>query len=96
MPAGGARPSESRLPANLCGQATGDGLEANGNVTGAVQVSIFEDIEREIELGVVVLQQLDEGLDLGRSEVETGSTVGGFDQARDGVGVFDFGKEIQD
>src|SRR5208282_5059600 len=82
--------------ANLRGQAAGDGLEANGDVAGAVQVLIFENAEREIELGVVILQQLDEGLDLGRSEVEAGSSFSGFDQSGDGVCVFDLGKEIQD
>src|ERR1700686_387845 len=82
--------------ANLRGQPAGDGLESSGNLAGAAEVLVFEDAEGKVELGVVILQQLDEGLYLRRREVETGADLAGFDEARDGVGVLDVGKEIQD
>jgi hypothetical protein len=70
-------------------------LETARNLSSTIEVLIFEDAQGKIELGVVILKQLDEGLHLGRAEVETGAAFCGFDEASNGVGVFDVGKEIQ-
>ena len=82
--------------ADLRGETAGDGLKADGDLAGTAHELIFEDAESEIELGVVILQELDEGLDLRRVEVEASRDFSGLDEAGDGVGVFDLGKEVED
>src|SRR5208282_2493355 len=87
--------AREQAAANLIGQAAGDGLEAAGNLSSAAQVHVFEDTEREIELGVVILKQLDEGVHLGRGEVEVGSELGRRGETDGCIRVFDVGEEIQ-
>ena len=48
-------------------------------MTGAVEILIFEDTEGEVEFGVMILQQFDEGLDGRGVEIERGSHFGGLD-----------------
>ena len=93
---GRSHASGEQSAAHLRGKAAGDGLEAGRDLSGAGHVLIFEDAEREVELGVMILEQLDEGLDLRRGEVEAGGDFSGLGEAGDGVGVFDFGEEIED
>ena len=85
-----------KAAANLGRKAIGDAFVAGRDLSDAGHVLVFKDAEGEIELGVVVLQKLDEGLDLGRGEVEAGCDFSGLGETGDGVGVFDFGEEVQD
>jgi hypothetical protein len=58
--------------ANLRRQAACDGLETARNLASPIEILVFEDAQGKIELGVVVLKQLDERQNLGRAEVEIG------------------------
>jgi hypothetical protein len=47
-------------------------LETARNLASPIEILVFEDAQGKIELGVVVLKQLDERQNLGRAEVEIG------------------------
>ena len=95
MPGGGVIPAVSRPRRTCAGRRLCDGPIAGRNLADAAHVLVFEDAEGQVELGVVILQQLDEGLNLRRVQVETGRNFAGLGQSGDGVRVFDFGKEIE-
>ncbi len=84
-----------KAAADLGGETVGHGFESGRNLAGVGHVLVFENAEGEVEFGVVSLQELDEGLDGGGVEVERGGEFSGFGEAGDGVGVFDFGEEVE-
>ena len=62
--------------ADLGRQRLATGWKPRGICPGRCQILVFENAEREVELGVVILQELDEDLHLRGVEVETSGELG--------------------